>query len=135
MPETRSGKLTASEGEENALESSLADIITEKLNGFKDELLTEIKLLIKSEVDEVLKKQKDFTELEKRITKLENEKYDLEQYGRRFCLRIEDVPVANEETAEEVFKKTEDLLKEVCPNLSGDCINRADCIGPDYTCC
>ena len=135
MPETRSGKLTASEGEQNAQESSLADIITQKLNGFKDELLTEIKLLIKSEVDEVLKKQKDFTELEKRITKLENEKYDLEQYGRRFCLRTEDVPVANEETAEEVFKKTEDLLKEVCPNLSGDCINRADCIGPDYTCC
>ena len=56
MPETRSGKLTASEGEENAQESSLADIITEKLNGFKDELLTEIKLLIKSEVDEALKK-------------------------------------------------------------------------------
>ena len=135
MPETRSGKLTASEGEENALESSLADIITEKLNGFKDELLTEIKLLIKSEVDEALKKQKDFTQLEKRITKLENEKYDLEQYGRHFCLRNEDVPVANEETAEEVFKKTEDLLKEVCPNLSGDCIDRTDHVGPDYTCC
>ena len=81
MPETRSGKLTASEGVENAQESSLAYIITEKLNGFKDELLTEIKLLIKSEVDEALKKLKEefdsaFTQLEKRITKLENEKDD-----------------------------------------------------------
>ena len=50
----------------------------------KDEVLTEIKLLIKSEVDEVLKKQKEefdsaFTQLEERITKLENKKYDLEQ--------------------------------------------------------
>ena len=58
MPETRSGKLTASEGVENAQEISLGDIIKEKLNEFKDELLTEIKLLIKSEVDEALKKQK-----------------------------------------------------------------------------
>ena len=139
MPETRSGKLTASEGVENAQESSLADIIMEILNEFKDELLTEIKLLIKSKVDEALKKQKEefdstFTQLEKRITKLENDNDDLEQYGKRVCLRIEDVPVANEETAEEVFKKTENLLKKVCPNLSGDCIDRAHRIGPDYTC-
>ena len=41
---------------ENAQESSLVDIITETLNVFKEELLTEIKLLIKSEVEEVLKK-------------------------------------------------------------------------------
>ena len=138
MPETRSGKLTASEGVENVQESSLADIIKEKLNEFKDELLTEIKLLIKSEVDEALKKQKEefdsaFTRLEKRITKLENDNDDLEQYGRRVCLGIEDVPVANEETTVEVFKKTENLLKKVCPNLSGDCIDRAHPIGPDYT--
>ena len=71
MPETRSGKLTAGEGVENAQQISL----TEKLNEFKDELLTEIKLLIKSEVDEALKKQKEefdsaSTQLEKRITKL-----------------------------------------------------------------
>ena len=106
------------------------------MNEFKDELLTEIKLLIKSEVDEALKKQKEefdsaFTQLEKRITKLENDNEDLEQYGRRVCLRIEDVPVANEETAEEVFKKTENMLKKVCPNLSGDCIDRVHCIEPD----
>ena len=75
------------------------------MNEFKNGLLTEIKLLIKSEADEALKKQKEefdsaLTQLEKRITKLENDNYDLEQYGRRVCLRIEDVPVANEETAE-----------------------------------
>ena len=42
MPEKRSAKLTASEGVENTQGSSLADIITGKLNGFEDELLTEI---------------------------------------------------------------------------------------------
>ena len=83
MPETRSGKLTASEVVGNAQEISLLDIIQKKLNEFKDELLTEIKLLIKSEVDEALKKQNEdfdsaFTQLEKRITKLKNDNDDLE---------------------------------------------------------
>ena len=83
MPETRSGKLTASEVVENAQEISLVDVIQKKLNEFKDELLTEIKLLIKSEVDEALKKQKEdfdsaFTQLEKGITKLKNDNDDLE---------------------------------------------------------
>ena len=83
MPETRSGKLTASEVVENAQEISLVDVIQKKLNEFKDELLTEIKLLIKSEVDEALKKQKEdfdsaFTQLEKGITILKNDNDDLE---------------------------------------------------------
>ena len=83
MPETRSGKLTASEVVENAQEISLVDVIQKKLNEFKDELLTEIKLLIKSEVDEALKKQKEdfdsaFIQLEKGITKLKNDNDDLE---------------------------------------------------------
>ena len=73
------------------------------MNGFNEELLTEIKLLIKSEVDEGLKNQKEefdsaFTQLQKHITKLENEKDYLEQYGRSVCLWTEDVPIANEET-------------------------------------
>ena len=58
-------------------------LFKKKLNEFKDELLTEIKLLIKSEVDEALKKQNEdfdsaFTQLEKRITKLKNDNDDLE---------------------------------------------------------
>ena len=139
MPETRSGKLTATKGVENTQESSLKNIIKEKLNEFKTELITEMKLLIKSEVDEALKKQKEafdsaLIQLKKRITELENDNDDLEQYGRCVCLRIKDVSVSNEETAKEVFKKTENLLKKVCPNLSGDCIDRAHCIGADYKC-
>ena len=56
MPEARSGKLTASEGVENAQESSLVDITKEKFNEFKNELITKIKRLSKSEVDEALKR-------------------------------------------------------------------------------
>ena len=49
------------------------------MNAFNEELLTEIKLLIKPEADKALKKQKEefdaaATELRKGITKLGNEK-------------------------------------------------------------
>ena len=69
-------------------------------------MLPEIKLLVKSEADKALKKQKEefdsaFSQLEKGIIKLENEKDDVEQYARPVCLRVEDVPVANEKIVEE----------------------------------
>ena len=50
--------------------NSLADIIKGKMNGFNEELLTEIKLLIKSEVDEGLKNQKE--EFDSAFTQLQN---------------------------------------------------------------
>ena len=36
---------------------------------------------------------------------------DIEQYGRRLCLRIEDIPVVEEETAEVVLDKVRSLMR------------------------
>ena len=72
---------------------------------------TEKRCRKKSTVNKFCRSKGKYTELDealnsrKRLRKLENEKSDLEQYSRRVCLRIEDVPVANEETAEEVLRK------------------------------
>ena len=101
MPDTRSGKSKADEREQN---SELIQIITSKFNELKQDLITEIKLLIQLEVEKVVKKQKEefdetVVKLQERITTLEQEKDDLEQYGRRVCVRIDDVPVESEETA------------------------------------
>ena len=76
----------------------------------KQDLITEIKSLIELEVEKVLKKQKEeFNEtvmrLQQQITTLELEKDDLEQYGRRVCVRIDNVPVECEETVESIFEK------------------------------
>ena len=49
-------------------------------------------------------------------------------------MRLEDIPVEKDETADKVFSKAENMLKEACPNLSGDCIDRAHRIGRDYKC-
>ena len=36
---------------------------------------------------------------------LQSENEELEQYGRRLCIRVEGVPTTNNETAEKVLKK------------------------------
>ena len=45
-----------------------------------------------------MKKQKEnfesaLHELQKRVIKVEHDHDDLEQYGRRLCVRLEDIPV------------------------------------------
>ena len=130
MPETRSGKAISNDNKE-------VDI--EKFDKFKVDLLSEIKNLIYLEVEKTMEKQKEnfetaLHELQKRVIKVEHDHDDLEQYGRSLCVRLEDIPVEKDETADKVFSKAENILKEACPNLSGDCIDCAHRIGRDYKC-
>ena len=94
--------------------------IDEKFNEIKIDFLTEIKEQIKNEVaaainNEIKKReelestvamlQQHVREYQKWINKLEDDSEELEQYGRRLCLRIEGVPSAEKETSEEVLEK------------------------------
>ena len=54
---------------------------------------------------------------------------ELEQYGRRNCLRIHGVEVADNETSDDVVKKVESIAAEVGVTLQRDDIFRAHCIG------
>ena len=58
----------------------------------------------------------------------------IKTYGRRLCLRLDNVPKQNNEKAEDVFKYLKDLIEEV-PDLEilEPVIDRAHDIGPDYT--
>ena len=127
MPDTRSGKSKANEREQN---SELIQIITSKFNELKQDLITEIKCLIQLEVEKVVKKQReefDVTglKLQERITTLELKKDDLEQYGRRVCVRIDDVSVESEETAHSVYEKVGEFFREACPDIAVSCIDGA----------
>ena len=58
---------------------------------------------------------------------------ELEQYGRRLCLRIDDVPTVRNESSNNVLEFTKSLFKEAkvaVPNNVLDCAHR---IGPSYT--
>ena len=56
----------------------------------------------------------------------------LEQYGRRLCLRIESVPVVENETSEVVFNNVLDMCKKGNINISENDIDRGDRIGKPY---
>ena len=134
MPDTRSGKSKADEGEQN---SELIKIIILKFNELKQDLITEIISLIQLEVEKVVKKQKEefdvtVLKLQARITTLEFEKDDLEQYGRRVCVRIDDVLVESEETANSIYEKVGECFREACPDIPVSCIDLSHRIGSEY---
>ena len=43
---------------------------------------------------------------------LQSENEDLEQYGRRLCVRVEGAPITDDETSEKVLKKVQSLINE-----------------------
>ena len=59
------------------------------------------------------------------VANLEHAHGDLEQYGRRLCVSLENIPVATDETADKILDKVENVLKEACPSLSGNVVDRA----------
>ena len=50
------------------------------------------------------------------------------------CVPEEDIPVANDETADKVLEKVKHNLKETCPNISGSAIDQTHCIGNNHKC-
>ena len=97
------------------------------------DLLSEIKELINLEVEWATKKQNEEfkfakDKLQERVTNLEHAHVDLEQYVCQLCVRVEDILVTSDETANKVHRKVKNILKEVCPSLSGNVIYPPHCI-------
>ena len=69
---------------------------------------------------------------QKQMTVLQSENGELEQYGRRLCIRVEDVPTTNNETSEEVLKKIQSLINEAECDILDVAIDRAHRIGNDF---
>ena len=87
-------------------------------------------------MEKVVKKQKEeFDEtvlkLQERITTLKLEKDDLEQYGRRVCVRIDDVSVESKKIADSVYEKVGEFFREACPDIPVSCTDRARRIGSE----
>lgn len=100
MRETRWGRATLIDTNEY----DVISVINEKFDKLNADLLLEIKELIHLEVEKAIKKQKE----------LEHAHDDLEWYGHRSCVCVEDIPVANDETADKALKKVNNILTEAC---------------------
>ena len=117
----------------------------EKLSSFKLDLVSDLKKEIMNEVKAILsEKDKDIEDLKSQVTLVQNhvssvkhaldKKFDeLEQYGRRVCLRIEGVEHQANEKSEDVLEKVVNIIKESETEIPESALDRAHRIGPTYT--
>ena len=127
-------------GQSNAFKNKVIEEI--KVNIF-DLLKKEIKKVVKGELKEVeklnstvallqthvenLKEQN--TQLRERCLETEKQIEEIEQYGRRLCLRITGIPTKEKETADMVLGKVKNLIEESGVDISDSTIDRAHRIG------
>ena len=120
--------------------------IDKKFREFKSDFITKIKDQIKNEVSEgigaeirkreelestVAVLQQHVKNCQKQIMVLQSENEELEQYGRRLCIRV-GVPTTDNETSEEVLKKVKPLINEAECDIPHVAIDRAHRIGNGY---
>ena len=116
----------------------------EKLSSFKLDLVSDLKKEIMNEVKAILsEKDKEIEDLKSQVTLLQNhvstvkhaldKKVDeLEQYGRRVCLRIEGVEHQANEKSEDVLEKVVKIIKESETEIPESALDKAHHIGPIY---
>ena len=76
--------------------------------------------------------QNQILELKQANVKLQNELDELEQYGRRSCIRIDGIPEVSNESSEDVFNNTVDMFVRVGIEGIEQNIDRSHRIGKSY---
>ena len=119
-------------------------ILDEKLDKKLDLLKEDLKRDMIAELREIVHKQNDKIDvlensvcmLQQQIASLKEvnivnsrKQNDIEQYGRRLCLRIQGIEEQDNETAEDVFSKVEEIIKESECVIPSNVIDRAHRIG------
>ena len=124
----------------NEFKDEILAWIDEKFNSLKTDILTELEDQIKNELAEVLKEEfRKREELESTVSVLQEhvhyyqnqlneikrENEELEQYGRRLCVRIEGIPSVGNEASDEVLDKVMSLMAEAECDIPEVVIDRA----------
>ena len=58
---------------------------------------------------------------------------DIEQYGRRVCLRVEDMPLQQNETEQKLMDQLENEFSNMGLDVTASAIERIHRIGPIYS--
>ena len=119
--------------------SSQESLINESLSKLKLELYNEFKKLIEKQKHEIETLKADKAVLQNHVNSLKNcNEYlvkkceDIEQYGRRLCLRVDGVEVEKDESADKVLDKVKDYCNEAEVPMPEWALDRAHRIGPEY---
>ena len=109
----------------SAHEASLKNFFEKQLESFKQSIENEFH-------GKLQEQEKKINELESQNHQLRSELEELETYGRRLCLRIDGVPVKNNETSDQVLTKVESLCKDAEVDIPECIIDRHHRIGKPY---
>ena len=130
------------------LKDEILTKIDEKINDFKIAIIAEIKDQIKDQVSEALEKEiKKREELEstvcmlqehvqnyqKQVNELKDNQDKLEQYGRRLCIRIDGVPMVENETSNDILQNVKSIIDESSSEIQDVAIGKAHRIGKACT--
>ena len=130
------------------LKDQILSKIDQTFNELKLEFLSELKYQIKKEVSEAIKTEikkltKELEELEskvsllqeheknfqKQVSVLKRKNEELQQYGRRLCLRKEGVPSVENKSSDDDLDKVKSLITESECEIPNVVIDRAHRIG------
>ena len=119
---------------------SLREVISEICSAFFDSFKKDLKEEMKKEMDKQITKissencmfQNQILQLKQANIKLQNELDELEQYGRRSCIRIDGIPEVSNESSEDVFYNIVDMFVRVGIEGIEQNIDRAHRIGKSY---
>ena len=127
------------------LEDEILTKIDEKFSDFKTAIMIEIREQIKQEVsvalEKEIKKREELTvcmlpehvkNYQEQKNELKASQDELEQYGRRLCIRIHGVPVAENETSNNVLQNVRSIIEESSSEIPDVAIDRAHRVGNAY---
>ena len=76
--------------------------------------------------------KKQVAELSKLSIEHHSKNEELEQYGRRLCLRVDGIPAVSNESSDDVMNLTKSLFKQANASVPENVLDRAHRIGPVY---
>ena len=128
----------------NATVEEITTLLDEKLSALKDDIVIEVRdsiarlfeAKLKEKDEKIEKLQSHVAMLQMHVMNLKqahDEKLEeLEQYGRRLCLRIDGVPHKEVETANEVLQTVKEKIDEVGADIPDVVIDRAHRVGAPF---
>ena len=128
------------EGRFDEQKDLLTEIISEICSALFDSFKKALKEEMKKEMEEQITKissencmfHNQILELKQANVKLQNEINELEQYGRRSCIRIDGKPEVSNENSDDAFNNIVDMFVRAGIEDIDQNIDRARCIGKTY---
>ena len=143
--DTRSSTKEAKEA--NVILDSMSDLLDEKLKNLQADIVASLKKELSDEISKLFKEQSErIVQLEATVAVLKNSVTvlkdqlhiqneglnDLEQYGRRQCLRIEGCNTVAGEKADDVLRAVKGFSDAVGANIPDLAFDRAHRVGKPY---